>query len=433
MAGNADAFLGLKGTGDFITGEMPGNWRETVLRLYPNGDAPLTALTAIMPSKSVNSPELNWWEKGLPTQRAALTDNAVYTDAALSSAYTSGGVKDDVVYCKMLEAGTLQFKPGHQVQIKDADDYRVTTVGKVTSVHKNGASSYVAVRLQEAANSSQDMDNADVLFIIGSVHSEGAPTPAAITYTPTKYENKTQIMRNAVDLTRTAMKTHTRTGDVYMNAKLDALELHSIESEKAFFWSVMSERIGDNGKPERTMQGLVPAIEQYAADNVKDFTLDTDYSGDTWVESGEDFLDKMLEQIFRYGKREKLAFIGSGASLGIQKLAKTYGNITLTPTSNAFGIKTAVWELTQGTLHLKMHPLFSFETTHRNSMVIIEPSRLEFMYIDDTFYKKDDSMRKGGQIGIDGILEEFLTEACLRYHFMPAFGYLNGVGLNNTL
>lgn len=433
MAGNTAAFLGLKGTGDFVTDEMPENWRETVLRLYPNGDAPLTALTALMSSKSVDSPELNWWEKGLPTQRAALTNSGVYTDAALGSAYTSGGSSGDTVYLNMLEASTLQFKPGHQVQIKDADDYRATTVGKVTSVHKNGTSSYVAVRLQEAANVSQDLDNADVLFIIGSVHSEGAPTPAAITYEPTKYENKTQIMRNAVDLTRTAMKTHTRTGDVYMNAKLDALELHSIEMEKAFFWSVMSERVGDNGKPERTMQGLVPAIEQYAAANVKDFTLDTDYSGDTWIESGEDFLDKMLEQIFRYGKRDKLAFIGSGASLGIQKLAKTYGNITLTPTSNAFGIKTAVWELTQGTLHLKMHPLFSFETTHRNSMVIIEPSRLEFMYIDDTFYKKDDSMKRGGQIGIDGILEEFLTEGCLRYHFMPAFGYLNGVGLNNSL
>ncbi|KKN53453.1 hypothetical protein LCGC14_0602370 [marine sediment metagenome] len=433
MAGNAAAFLGLKSTGDFVTDEMPENWREGVLRLHPNGDAPLTALTALMPSKQVDSPELNWWDKGLPTQRAALTDDAVYTDAALTSTYASGGVAGDTMYCKMAEASTKQFRAGHQVQIKDADDYRVTTTGKVTSVLKNGASSYVAIRLQIAANATYDLDTADTLFIIGSQFAEGAPTPAAVTYEPTKYENKTQIMRNPVDLTRTAMKTHTRTGDVYKEAKLDALELHSIEIEKALFWSELSEVIGDNGKPERTMRGLVPAIELYAADNVKDYTLDTDYSGDTWIESGEDFLDKMFELMFRFGKGEKLAFCGSGAMLGVMKLAKTYGNINLVPTDNAFGIQTVRWLTSFGMVHLKRHPLFSFEPTHRHSMVIIEPTRFEFMYVDDTFYKKDDTMRQGGQIGIDGILEEFLTEACLRYHFMPTAGYLNGVGLDNTL
>jgi len=430
---SVDAFLGLKSTGDFVTDEMPENWREGVARFYPNGDAPLTALTSVMKSSQVDSPELNWWDKMLPAQSCALRGNGINDDAALGTAYSAAsGVLGTTVYANITEANSQQFKEGHQVKIIDADDYRMTTVGKVIQVHKNGNSSYLAIRLQQADQ--RDLATADTVSICGSVHSEGAPTPDAITYKPTKYEQHTQIFRNAVDLTRTAMKTHTRTGDVKLEAKLDALELHSIEMEKAFFWSVLSEIVGDNGKPERTMAGLIPLIMQYAPNNVKDYTLDTDFSGDTWVQSGEDFLDKMLEVIYRYGKDEKLCYLGSGAMLGITKLAKTYGNINLTPKSVLYGMNVIEWiPPGGGALYLKRHPLFSYDAVNRHSMVIIEPARLEFRYIDDTFYKADDTMRQGGQIGIDGILEEFLTEGCLQYHFMQCCGYLNGVGQDNSL
>jgi len=436
---SVDAFLGLKSTGDFVTDEMPENWREGVARFYPNGDAPLTALTSMMKSSSVDSPELNWWDKMLPAQSAALLSSGLYDDAALGTAYTSAAdARGTMVYANLTEANSQQFRAGHQVRLIDASDYRATTVGKIIQVHKNGNSSYLAVRLLEAANYSADpaygLAGADTVSICGNINPEGGPTPAAITYKPTKYENKTQIFRSPLDLTRTAMKTHVRTGDVYKEAKLDALELNSIEIEKALFWSVMSETIGDNGKPERTMAGLVPLILQYAPNNVKDFQLDTDFSGDSWVQSGEDFLDKMLELIYRYGKDEKLCLLGSGAMLGITKLAKTYGNINLTPRSVAFGLNVVEWiPPGGGVLYLKRHPLFSYETVNRHSMVIIEPARLEYRYIDDTFFKKDETMREGGQIGIDGILEEFVTEFCLEYHFIPSFGYLNGIGLDNNL
>ena len=195
----------------------------------------------------------------------------------------------------------------------------------------------------------------------------------------------------------------------------------------------MSETIGDNGKPERTMAGLVPLIQQYAPGNVKDFTLDTDYSGDTWLQSGEDFMDKMLELIYRFGKDEKMGFIGSGALLGLNKLARTYGNIQLLPGAGLYGMRLKTWEHSAGTLWLKKHPLFSYSAVYRNSIVILEPARLKFRYIDDTFFKKDNTERQGGQIGIDGTLEEFITECALEYHFLPSFGYLNGIGLDNNL
>ena len=51
------AFLGIRGTGSWVTDQRPKNWRESILFLYPNGMAPLTALTAKMPSQKVDDPE----------------------------------------------------------------------------------------------------------------------------------------------------------------------------------------------------------------------------------------------------------------------------------------------------------------------------------------------------------------------------------------
>ena len=51
------AIQGLIGTGDFVTDERPKNWLQGVLMRYPNGHAPLTALTSAMKKKVTDDPE----------------------------------------------------------------------------------------------------------------------------------------------------------------------------------------------------------------------------------------------------------------------------------------------------------------------------------------------------------------------------------------
>jgi hypothetical protein len=50
-------FLGMRGDGDWATDERPKNWREGILRLYPNGMAPLTAILSKMGEQRVDDPE----------------------------------------------------------------------------------------------------------------------------------------------------------------------------------------------------------------------------------------------------------------------------------------------------------------------------------------------------------------------------------------
>lgn len=427
-------FLGLRGTGDWATDQRPKNWREMILFLYPNGDAPLTALMSKLASEGVNDPEFNWWTKSLASQGGAITN--IYTDVTLSSAYTSGGSAGDVVYVNVAEAVADEFRAGHQVLLRDSSHYDVDVNAKVTAVVKNGASSYIACKLLEADDNgaSTDLSDADRILIVGNVNPEGGAMPSAISYDPTKWYNYTQIWRTPLEITRTARKTKLRTGDAYQELKREALELHSIEIEKSLIWGIRTENTGANGKPERTTMGLIPAIRAGAPANVNDYTLNTTYSGDTWLTSGEVWLDTMLEQIFRYGRTEKLALCGSGAILGINRLIKNGGNFDFTPKTTSYGIRVMEWVTPFGTINMMRHPLFSYEETNRNSMVILEPQNLKWRFIDDTkFYKAGEKTVDSGQERIDGTKEEYLTEAGLEYHHPTAFGYLNGVGEDNDL
>ena len=160
-----------------------------------------------------------------------------------------------------------------------------------------------------------------------------------------------------------------------------------------------------------------------------DYTSDSDFSGQSWEQGGEDWLDESLEVIFRYGSTEKLAFCGSGALLGIQKLAKTYGQIQLTPTSTSYGISILKWITPFGSISLKTHPLFSYNSFDRHNMVVFEPKNLKYKYITDTTFKPDKS---SGAASYDGKNEEFLTECGLEFHHPLTCGYLTNLNKTNT-
>lgn len=433
------AFLGMRGNGDWVTDQRPKNWREVILYRYPNGDMPLTAILSKMASEKTDDPEFNWWTKDLATQSATITGR--YTDSTLGTAYVSGGQAGDFLYFKMSASDITQIRIGHQVLLRDASDLTVDCVGKVVDRAPNGSSSYVKVKLLEDDDNSTagDLSDADTLLIIGNINAEGAAMPDAVAYDPTKWYNYTQIFRSPLEMTRTAMQTRLRTGDQYKEAKRECLEMHGIEMEKAFLFGVPSEFTGDNGKPERTTLGIIPAIRGgYTgsggnAGTVNNFVTNTDYSGQTWLQGGEDWLDTQLEVIFRKGATEKLALCGSGAIQAINKLIKNGGNFDYTSTTTSYGIKVTQWTTAFGVINLMRHPLFSYETTTRHSMVIFEPKDIKYRFIQDTMFKKDDRLKNGGWTSRDGIKEEYLTEAGLEYHHPDGWGYLYGFGTDNSV
>jgi hypothetical protein len=430
----------MRGTGSWATDQRPKSWRETILFLYPNGTAPLTAILSKLKSERVDDPEFYWWTKSLSTQRATIT--GIYTDSVLATAYTSSGVAGDMLYVKMSAADVAYFRVGHQVLLRDASDYTVDVNAKVVEKNVNGASSYIKVKLLEAddnSSHSHNLSDADTALIIGNINAEGATMPTGITTDPVKLYNYTQIFRSPVSITRTARKTRLRTGDAYKEMKREALEMHSVEMEKAFLFGVRSENTGDNGYPERTMDGILTILRRESSSTVDDYSLNSAYSGKDWTESGggEDWLNAYLEVMFRYGKGEKLALCGSGALLGINKLASSGSYFNLGAADKTYGINVTRWQTPFGVVNFLTHPLFSIETTLRNSMLILEPQNLIYKYIDDTdFYGEGEAKKSGPGVNAsrkDATDEEWLTEASLELHHPTTMGFLNGVGLDSAV
>jgi hypothetical protein len=430
-------FLGMRGTDDWVTNQRPENWREQILYLYPNGMTPLTAILSMMGSSQVNDPRFHWWTQTQSTVGGAVA--GIYTISDLSVAYVSGGVAGDVIYVQISTALANRIREGHQILLRDASDYAVDVVGKVTGVTRGTTNSVLAVKLLEADNNSatHDLSNCDTFKIIGNINPEGGEMPDAIALDPVEVYNVTQIFRTPLSLTRTALKTKLRTPEQRQKAKAEALEMHSWEMELAYLWGIRTENIGDNGKPERTTMGIINFIRQYAAANCDDYTLNPIYSGQTWATGGETWLKNMLELIFRYGASEKLCLCGSGFLLGIDALAMANGQMTVAPAQKVYGMQIREWITPFGSIFMKTHPLFSFDATTRNMGILLEPKEIEYRYIDDTtFYGENNSKDHSfgyGQRRVDGINEEFLTESGLEFGLPQKCGLLNGVGLNNIV
>ena len=187
MAGNP-GFLGMRGTGDWATNQRPENWRETILYLYPNGSAPLTAILSMMGDEKTDDPVFHWWTKTLPSQGGAITD--VYTDAACTAALATAQstASGTVLYIKVTATIATHFRVGHQVLLRDASDYEVDTNALVVSKATLDATYVViGVKLLETdglSTNSHDISDAERILVIGNANAEGANMPDALAYDP---------------------------------------------------------------------------------------------------------------------------------------------------------------------------------------------------------------------------------------------------------
>lgn len=422
------AFFGMRGTGDWATDQRPEEWRPGILYLYPNGSTPLTGILSMLRNERTFDPSFNWWTKTLPSQGEDITE--IYDDVGLGTAYTaSTAVVGTTLFVNVTDAS--QFRVGHQVMFRKTGDFRNDHRGKVTAVNTSGTN-YVAVKMSEADDATYSLEEATRLLIIGNVNAEGAVTPDTITYDPVKYNNLTQIFRTPLSITRTARRTRLRTGDAYDEMLREALELHAIEMEKAMIWGLKTEVIGSNGKPERTTDGVATAIIANQPNNADSFVTNTDYSGQTWLGAGEEWLLDKLELPYRYGRDDKLALVGSKALTGINRLARTYGNIELVVRQRDFGIRVMEWVFEHGEMNLKKHPLFSHEVSMRNTLLLIEPAMLGTRYVDDTFFVDDPQDQRRRNLGLDGTEEEFITEIGLEYEHLETMGLFDGLNDDNT-
>ncbi|MGW8178613.1 MAG: SU10 major capsid protein [bacterium] len=393
------AIQGLRGTDSFVTDERPLNWRQGILMRFPNGHAPITALTSAMKKKVTDDPEFNWWEREVSNVRIELA-----ADAGTGTSLT-------------VTADPFGFGGGEQV--KTGDLLYAEETGEIMLATADGTSTGLTVQRSWGAVAATTIlvasENPN-LVIIGSAYEEGADTPNNVRYTPTKVNNYTQIFRNSLKATRTAMQTRLRTVEEVRDAKTQALLYHSIGMEYGF---IFGEKVEDlsGSQPKRTTGGIISFIP---AGNINDVA---------GAAQGWDDIENIFLEAFRFGSQEKMAFCGNRAILTLQRAIRKAdaASVELTPMTKEFGMDVRRLFTPYGTLVLKSHPLFNqIQSTigtylsFDSWMLIVDMADLTYRPLrnSDTQYLPD---RQGN--GIDGLTSEYLTEAGLevnhgKHHYL---------------
>lgn len=400
------AIAGLRATDSFDSDARPLNWRAGVLWRYPNGMTPLTGLTSLISKRMVDDPEYNWWEQAFTEQRVALgadiDDGTSDTDLTLVA--NPAGKE---------EGGGLQLFPGHILRSEETGELMlvtaVTSDTAITVVREFAGSTGVAITYNAAGVNPN-------LHVVGNAFEEASDAPPAVMYDPVKVRNYTHIFRNTLEASRTALQTRLRTVDLATEAKRQTAELHAIEMEKAFWWSLAYEG-SLNGKPHRTMDGVLARVH---ADNIIDGVTDSAGAGPTLEE-----FENWMELCFRYGSSEKMAFCGNGAVLTLQRIIRFArgAQFELMQGQKEFGMNVMRFVCPFGTLVLKTHPLFnqllpgitggSAYTSMSHSMVVLDMEQLKYVYLkgSDTQYERELQAN-----GIDGVKSGYITECSIETH-----------------
>lgn len=435
------AYLGMRGSGDWddpgITDE---GWRATIFELEPNGDVPLTGITSMSRNEVTDNKHVNWITDQIVIPQGDA--DGFFEGPGLTNEYTTGTLSSGdtlIIQCDAVTAG--YFRGGERLYLIANGSYAVKTQCKVTADPViAGANSYITTKIlkDDTYGAADSISNADWLVSTGDINEEGALVPKAVSYEPTPMKNVTGIKRTPVEITRTEyVQKHLRTNpQAYEYIKGKAGKDHAVMLEEMLLWSIYDDTtLGANNKPEFAPMGLFEFIDTYSSGNIFNYLTDTDYSGASWLTSGDHFLKKALETIMAFGSTQKLALVGPAVIRAITDLAESNGQYIIDWRTEDYGLRIATFHSPYGALDLKVHPLFRYNQTDNHRMLILEPQNIVTRPFEgaDMIYLEDDRKHKKFAQGYDKVHEEFLTEITWEFHNPEAFGEIRGVGYDNPL
>jgi len=376
------AIQGLRGTGEFTSDFRPKNYRELFTLLEPNGNAPLNAMLAMGSSEPTDDPEYKNFRDELPERKLKV-------NGAVASTSTT--------------TVTIDASDDNKFAINGAIVVNSET-GEVMHVTADTTATTLTVARNIGGTSHQIADNAD-LFIAGFAAQEGGTSPTAISFDATVSSNYTQIFRTAFAVTNTMQSTYLRTGDKLDEAMTKALKLHMSDIERAMFFGQKHEANGSTAQPTRYTGGLLNSLS-----NVVDITTDyASYGGSaagTMTEEGFDSL--LISTVFKFGSKQKIAFVGENVANHLQQ----YGKDRWQPTAmeGAYGVNLTRYNTFAGDLMVHLHPQFRQIPNMKNAMIIVDFPYLVYRHLEG----RDTQLLENRQaVDADSVKHEYLTECGL--------------------
>ena len=374
----------------------------TILRLFPNGSAPLFALTSQAGKSKAKASTHGYFSKTLTFVKttASAADAAGVTNLSVAS---SAGMTVSMVL----------------MNTRTRENYRVTAIPDATHVTVTRAFG----RVVAAANIIGDN-----LICVGTAFMEGSDRPTARQLSTVYIPNYTQIFRNAWGLTDTARASLAEMG--YSNiaeSRKDCSMFHSIDAESAILFG--QPKMDTSGsQPLHATQGIIDAIYQYAPNNVNAAGPTTNY----------DQLVALVDEAWTYSTdasnpKMRAGFCDSTGMKVMHQIARLSGQVEIMQSETVFGMQFTKFKFYKGEINLIEHPLMNaLQTAATGTLLVMDLPALKLAYMDgrDTIaeeYNINGKVIPNGTDGVGGSLtSEFAVELINPYSCVYVTGLTAG-------
>jgi hypothetical protein len=372
-------------TGVFNTTVNPtllnkNSFAATILRLFPNGSAPMFAMSSQSGKARAVSSTHGYFSKTMTFIRQVLAAGVLIGATNIVVPSSTGMTVGMVLY-----------------NGRTRENVRVTAIVDATNITVTRAFGRVAAAA---------MNVADVLIQVGTAFEEGSVRPVARRLTTTYVPNYTQIFRNAWAMTDTARASMSELG--YSNIaedKKDCAMFHAVDMESAIIWGQpLMDTTGT--QPMHATQGVIDAMEQYAPANTNAAAATTTYAQ----------LVTLFEPAFQYSTdmsnpKERVAFCDSQAIKVINDVGRLSGQVQIMNSQTAFGLNFTSFKFYKGTINLIEHPLLN-GLSQAGLAIVMDMPALKIAYMDGRDTKKSDYGQDGRATddGVDAVGGDLLTE-----------------------
>jgi len=445
--------FGMQGTGRWSADERPESWRQQLLRNYPRGAMPITAIMSKMGKEKVGDPAFHWWEKDFVANSAVITANRIYTDMITPTVLAVDNTAAGVTLHLLIDGTaadplTRYVRPGSDIVFLLSSDYRACVRAVVTNVIRNGtAAEWISFRTMtaDAGVDGYGLTDVDTVIVMPTVFSEFGGVPAPIGYAPSSFYNYTQIIKSSLGMSRTAMSVQNLRPDSndWKEAKREALEILGTQMEWNTIYGIRNEATDpSNNQPIRRTMGIRQYIETYGlAANMASYKFDADFSGKSWLQGGFDWLMHKAKDLSVYcDLATTLHVVGSGVKLGLTLLAERRGTVRLEPESVEYGLAITKLITPFGTFNLVDAPLFNQSPALQYTWIGIPRGGMTYHTISDPDYGNSDvrflpdsNYGKGGMTHVDGRFDIWLAEYGYELHRSKEWFMLSHVGEDNAV
>jgi hypothetical protein len=319
--------------GAYNTAQLPQDlavksFDEAIMRLMPNGQAPLFGMTSMLKQETAKQIEHGYFSK------------TMLFPSMVTVGSTAIGANVIVV------VDTTNIIPG-MIMRADSSNENILVTGIISPTQ-------VAVQRAIGTVTPAVINTGTSLWMVGNAYEESSLRPQSLIILPQRVINYTQIFRNSWAVSATTRATFLIAGDTAIaESRRDCGAFHSADIEKSFFFGQRYMGVRNN-QPFHTMDGLINATTQRASGNVTVLGATTNYTQ----------LEAALDPCFNVvtdptGPSERLLFVGGVARRVLHQIFRANGTYFIEDGQTSWGLQFDTFKIPRGRFRIVEHPLFN--------------------------------------------------------------------------